>query len=75
MASQVAQWVENLPAVQETQEMQAWSLGRKDPLGEGMTTHSSVLAWTEESGRLQSVGHKESDPTEATECAHIVCSV
>ena len=32
----------NLPAMQET-----WvrSLGQKDPLEEGMTTHSSVLAW------------------------------
>ena len=37
-ASQVAQWVKSLPAAQETQ-------GRKDPLAEGMGTHSSVLAW------------------------------
>ena len=33
-----------------------------------MATHSSTLAWkipwTEEPGRLQSVGHKESDTTE-----------
>ena len=36
------------------------SLGQEDPLGEGMTTHSSILAWripwTEEPGRLQSIG-------------------
>ena len=36
------------------------SLGREDPLEEGMATHSSVLAWriprTEEPGRLQSMG-------------------
>ena len=36
------------------------SLGWKDPLEEGMVTHSSILAWeypwTEESGGLQSVG-------------------
>ena len=36
------------------------SLGREDPLEEGMATHSSVLAWrvprTEEPGGLQSVG-------------------
>ena len=36
------------------------SLGRKDPLQEGMATHSSILAWkipwTEEPGRLQSIG-------------------
>ena len=36
------------------------SLGWDDPLEEGMATHSSILAWkilwTEESGRLQSMG-------------------
>jgi len=35
-------------------------LGWKDPLVEGMATHSSILArkilWTEEPGRLQSKG-------------------
>ena len=35
-----------------------------------MTTHSSIFPWripqTEEPGRLQSTGHKESDTTEAT---------
>ena len=46
--------VENLPEVQETRVQ---SLGWKDPLEEGMTTHSSFLAWripwTEEPGGLQ----------------------
>ena len=57
LASLIAQLVENLPAVQET-----WvqSLGREDPLEEGMATHSSTLAWRiswmEEPGRLQSMG-------------------
>ena len=41
-------------------ETQVQSLGRKDPLEEGMTTHSSILAWRipwiEETGRLQSMG-------------------
>ena len=36
------------------------SLGWEDPLEKGMTTHSSILAWkipwTEELGRLQSIG-------------------
>ena len=32
----------NLPAVWETW---IWSLGWEDPLDEGMTTHSSILAW------------------------------
>ena len=40
--------------------MKVQSLGRKDPLEEGMATHSSVLAWripwTEEPGGLQSMG-------------------
>ena len=34
-----------LPALQETQETQVQSLGREDPLEEGMMTHSSILAW------------------------------
>ena len=44
------------------------SLGWEDPLEKEMATHSSILAWripwTEESGRLQSMGHKELDTTE-----------
>ena len=31
--------------MQETQEMQVWSLVREDPLEEEMETHSSILAW------------------------------
>ena len=31
--------------MQEPQKMQVWSLGREDPLEEGMETHSSILAW------------------------------
>ena len=40
--SLVAQTIKNLPAMRET-----WvrSLGREDPLEEGMATHSSILAW------------------------------
>ena len=41
-------------------EIQVRSLGREDPLEEGMETHSGMLAWripwTEEPGRLQSIG-------------------
>ena len=36
--------VKNPPAVQETQEMWLWFLGWDDPLGEGMETHTSILA-------------------------------
>ena len=56
-ASQMAQRVKNTPAMQE---MWVQSLGREDPPEEGMTTHSSILAWripwTEEPGGLQSTG-------------------
>ena len=47
----------NLPAIQETQVQ---SLGWEVPLKKGMAIHSSILAWripwTEEPGRLQSMG-------------------
>ena len=66
-ASPVAPWCKNLPATQETQEMRVRSLGQEDPLEEEIATHSSILAWkipwTEEPGRLKSMGHKESDRT------------
>ena len=54
--------VKNLPAIRETGVQ---SLGQEDPLEKGMTTHSSILAWeilwTEEPGRLQSMGTRLSD--------------
>ena len=62
MASLVAQWVKNPPAMQETQETWVQSLGWEGCLEEEMATHSSILAWripwTEESGRLQSKGSR-----------------
>ena len=54
--------VKNLTAMQET-----WiqSLGQGDPLEKGMATHCSILAWrvpwTEEPGRLQSMGSDNHD--------------
>ena len=55
-ASQVAQWVKNLPVVQG---MPIQSPFWEDILEKGMATHSSILAWripwTEEPGRLQSI--------------------
>ena len=54
----------NLPAMQET-----WVqvLGREKPLEKEMATQSSILAWripwTEEPGKLQSMGSQESDTT------------
>ena len=56
----MAQWVKNPPAMQETWETWVQSLGREDPLEEGMATQSSILAWripgTEEPDGLQSMG-------------------
>ena len=63
-ASLIAQLVKSLPAMRET-----WVrfLGWEDPLEKGMATHSSILAWripwTEEPGRLLSMGSKELDTT------------
>ena len=55
--SLVTQTVKPLPAMRETRVR---SLGWEDPLEKEMATHSSTLAWkipwTEEPGRLQSVG-------------------
>ena len=64
-----AQRVKNLPAMQETQEVQIQSLGWKDPLEKEMDTHSSVLAWRipMDRGAWKAAahgGHKESDTTE-----------
>ena len=56
-ASQMAQRLKRLPAMQETPVQ---SLGREDPLEKEMATHSTILAWkipwTEDPGRLQSMG-------------------
>ena len=56
-ASLVAQWVNRLPAVWETQVR---SSGQEVPLEKEMATHSSALAWkipwTEEPGKLHSMG-------------------
>ena len=55
--SQVALVERTLPAMWETRVR---SLGQEDPLEEGMAIHSSILTWripwTEEPGRLQSMG-------------------
>ena len=63
MTSLLAQMVKCLPTMRETGVQ---SLGREDPLEKEMTTHSSTLAWkiqwTEEPGRLQSVGSQRVGP-------------
>ena len=56
-ASLVAHMVKRLSTTQETW---VWSLGWEDPLEKEMAIHSSTIAWkipwTEEPGRLQSMG-------------------
>ena len=48
--------------------MRVCYLGWEDPLEEGAATHYSILAWripwTEEPGRLQSMGCRELDTKE-----------
>ena len=56
----MAEMVKNLPAMQETQVQ---FLGQEDPLVKEMAVHFSILAWknpwTEEPGRLQSMGSQK----------------
>ena len=56
-ASQVAQMVDNPPAMQESRVQ---SLGQEDPLEKGKATHCNSLAWripwAEEPDGLQSLG-------------------
>ena len=64
-ASLVAQMVKNLLSMQE---IWVQFLGWEDLLEKGMAAHFSIVAWripwTEESGRLQSLGFAELDTTE-----------
>ena len=57
ISSLVTQTVKRIPAIWETQVR---SLGWEDPLEKEMATHANTLAWktpwTEETGRLQSMG-------------------
>ena len=63
-ASLIAQLLNYLLAMQETRVQY---LGQEDPLEKEMATHSSILAWripwTEEPGRLESMGSQELDMT------------
>ena len=71
--------VKSPPAMQEMEEMQVWSLGQEDSLEEGMSPHSSILAWripcTEEPGGLQSMGlHRAGHDWRDWACAHTLKS-
>ena len=54
--------------------MRVRSLGQEDPLEERLATHYSILAWripwTEEPGRLQSMGLQRVGHDWASDCAH-----
>ena len=62
--SQVSLAVDNLSVTQETRIR---FLGQEDPLDKETATHSNILAWriqwTEEPGKLQSMGLQELDTT------------
>ena len=69
--------VKHLPTMRETQVQ---SLGQEDPLEKEMATHSGILTWeipwTEEPGRLQSmgsqrVGHDQARTYMHTHAGHI----
>ena len=59
-APQVALVVKNQPADAGDKETQDQYLGREDPLEDGMTSNSSILAWkiprTQQTGGLQFIG-------------------
>jgi len=65
--------MKNMPAMQKI-----WNrfLGWEDPLEEAMATHSSILAgkipWTEEPGRLQSMGSQRVEHNWETEHTHLI---
>ena len=66
----MAQWVKNLPAMQETQEPWVWPLSWEDLPEEEMATHSSILdweiPWTEEPAGLQSKGSQRLSTARST---------
>ena len=76
-AFQVALVVKTHLPGQEMLETLVWSLSWEDPLEEEMTTHSSILAWKFHGQRslvgYSPQGRKESDTTEATQSAHMLC--
>ena len=70
----LAQSVKNLSTMQETRVQ---SLGWEDPLEKGMATHCRFLTWripwTEELGRLQSVGSQRMGRDWGTHVTFVVC--
>ena len=57
--------VKNLPAMQEPEEAQVWSLGRENPLEKDMATHGQRSL-----ADCSPQGNKEAGMTEGTLCTH-----
>ena len=64
----LAWWHKTVKRPSTMRETRVQSLGWEDPLEKEVAIHCSTIAWktpwTEEHGRLQSMGRKESDTTE-----------
>ena len=75
----MAEQVKNLPAMQETLEMQVRFLIQEDPLEEEMATHSTILTWkipqTQELGGLQSKESQRIRHEWATKHAHLPLNI
>ena len=75
LSTWVAQWWRTCLPMQEIEETRVPTLCQGDPLEEELATHASILAWkilwTEESGRLQSMGLQRVGHNLVTEYAHI----
>ena len=74
LTSLVAQMIKRLSTTRETR---VWSLGREDSLEKEIAIHSSTIAWkipwTEEPGRLQSMGSLRVGHDWATSWLHYLC--
>jgi len=70
----MVQWKRICLPMQEMQETQVQSPSLEDPLEQEVAIHSSILAWkipwTEEPGRLQSIGSQRVGSDWATEHTH-----
>ena len=70
----MAQTVKNWHAMQETYVQ---SVSQEDMLEKEMATHSSILVWkmpwTEEPGRVQSMGSQRVGQDRTTEHTHSLC--
>ena len=67
--SPVAQGVKNPPAVQETQQIQVWSLDWEDPLEQGTAAHFNILTGNSH-GQRSLVGYSPEDCKELDMAKH-----